>query len=57
MADRKSRCGGGEQRGADLLIAADGNVAAAKYGVHAYGQWSVDELLELASGFGRGTGT
>src|SRR5271154_3811746 len=42
---------------ADLLIAADGRVAAVKYGVHAYDQWSVDELLDLASGFGRGTGT
>ena len=51
MADHKSRCGGGEQRGAD------GSVAAVKYGVHAYDQWSVDELLDLAGGFGRGTGT
>jgi peroxiredoxin len=42
---------------ADLLITADGSVAAVKYGVHAYDQWSVDELLDLASGFGRGTGT
>ena len=41
---------------ADLLISADGNVAAVKYGVHAYDQWSVDELLDLASGFGRGAG-
>ena len=42
---------------ADLLITADGSVAAVKYGVHAYDQWSVDELLDLASGFDRGTGT
>jgi peroxiredoxin len=41
---------------ADLLITADGSVAAAKYGVHAYDQWSVDELLDLASGFGLGAG-
>lgn len=33
---------------ADLLIAADGRVVAAKYGSHAYDQWSVDELLALA---------
>jgi peroxiredoxin len=42
---------------ADLLITTDGNVAAVKYGVHAYDQWSVDELLDLASGFDRGAGT
>jgi hypothetical protein len=42
---------------ADLLITADGSVAAVKYGVHAYDQWSVDELLDLASGFDRGAGT
>jgi hypothetical protein len=42
---------------ADLLITADGSVAAVKYGAHAYDQWSVDELLDLASGFDRGTGT
>jgi hypothetical protein len=42
---------------ADLLITADGSVAAVKYGAHAYDQWSVDELLDLASGFGRGAGT
>ena len=42
---------------ADLLITADGSVAAVKYGVHAYDQWSVDELLHLASGFGRDAGT
>lgn len=31
----------------DFLIAPDGRVLAAKYGEHAYDQWSVDELLEL----------
>jgi peroxiredoxin len=30
---------------ADFLIASDGHVLAVKYGVHAYDQWSVDELL------------
>ncbi|RNF87161.1 peroxiredoxin-like family protein [Streptomyces botrytidirepellens] len=34
---------------ADLLIAPDGTVLAAKYGEHAYDQWTVDELLDLAS--------
>ena len=34
---------------ADLLIAADGRVAASHYGRHAYDQWSVDELLALAN--------
>ncbi|MDN3357681.1 peroxiredoxin-like family protein [Actinomadura sp. DC4] len=33
---------------ADLLIAGDGRVVAAKYGTHAYDQWSVDELLAQA---------
>ena len=33
---------------ADLLIDPQGRVLAAKYGKHAYDQWSVDELLELA---------
>ena len=33
---------------ADFLIAPDGRVLARKYGVHAYDQWSVDELLMLA---------
>ncbi|HEU4424457.1 MAG TPA: peroxiredoxin-like family protein [Pilimelia sp.] len=33
---------------ADFLIASDGRVVAAKYGSHAYDQWSVDELLDLA---------
>jgi peroxiredoxin len=35
---------------ADLLIANDGRVVAVKYGVHAYDQWSVDELLDAARG-------
>lgn len=33
---------------ADMLIDANGRVAAVKYGAHAYDQWSVDELLEMA---------
>jgi peroxiredoxin len=32
---------------ADILIAADGKVAASHYGKHAYDQWSVDELLAM----------
>ncbi|MCX5071460.1 AhpC/TSA family protein [Streptomyces sp. NBC_00513] len=34
---------------ADLLIGPDGRVLAAKYGEHVYDQWTVDELLELAT--------
>lgn len=34
---------------ADFLIAADGRVLASKHGVHAYDQWSVEELLDLAA--------
>lgn len=34
---------------ADFLVAADGQVLACKYGAHAYDQWSVDDLLHLAS--------
>ena len=34
---------------ADFLIGPDGTVLAAKYGKHADDQWSVDELLALAS--------
>lgn len=30
---------------ADFLIGPDGRVHALRYGVHAYDQWSVDELL------------
>jgi len=33
---------------ADFLIAPDGYIRAVHYGAHAYDQWSVDELLELA---------
>jgi len=33
---------------ADLLVAPDGRVMAAKYGEHADDQWSVDEMLALA---------
>ena len=35
---------------AEFLIEPDGRVRAAKYGRHAYDQWSVDELLALATG-------
>lgn len=35
---------------ADFLIEPNGHVRAAKYGRHAYDQWSVDELLALAKG-------
>jgi hypothetical protein len=35
---------------ADLLIAGDGTVLAAKYGAHASDQWSVDEILAHAAG-------
>jgi hypothetical protein len=34
---------------ADFLIAPDGAVVARKYGEHADDQWSVDELLRLAT--------
>ncbi|TDD76098.1 AhpC/TSA family protein [Actinomadura darangshiensis] len=34
---------------ADFLIGGDGRVVAAKYGEHAYDQWTVDELLSLAA--------
>jgi peroxiredoxin len=33
---------------ADILIDADGRIVAAKYGEHAYDQWSVDEILALS---------
>ena len=39
----------------DFLIAPDGHVIASKYGAHAYDQWTVDEVLELAKGQGAGT--
>ncbi|MFD6415543.1 peroxiredoxin-like family protein [Streptomyces sp. NPDC060194] len=34
---------------ADVLLGADGRVAAVKYGEHADDQWSVDELLAVAA--------
>ena len=34
---------------AEFLIDHDGRILASKYGNHAYDQWSVEELLELAS--------
>jgi peroxiredoxin len=34
---------------ADLLVAPDGRVLAAKYGEHAYDQWPVDEILAYAT--------
>ena len=34
---------------ADILIDCDGTVVASKYGEHAYDQWSVDELLDIAA--------
>lgn len=33
---------------ADFLVAPSGKIKAAKYGTHAYDQWSVDELIALA---------
>jgi len=33
---------------AACLIACGGRVVACKYGDHAYDQWSVDELLDIA---------
>jgi hypothetical protein len=35
-------------RPADFLVAPDGRVLARKYGVHAFDQWTVDELLAQA---------
>ena len=34
----------------DFLIEPSGQIRAAKYGTHAYDQWSVDELIALAKG-------
>jgi peroxiredoxin len=34
---------------ADFLIASDGRIVASRHGVHAYDQWSVDELLGLVA--------
>jgi hypothetical protein len=39
-----------------MLISRDGYLAGVKYGAHAYDQWSVDELLDLATSFSRATG-
>jgi hypothetical protein len=38
---------------ADLLITAEGYVAAVKYGRHSGDAWSVDEVLSLAAATGR----
>src|SRR5262245_36152730 len=35
---------------ADFLIAPSGQIEAVKYGTHAYDQWSVDDLIALATG-------
>jgi peroxiredoxin len=32
---------------ADFLVASDGRVLASKHGIHAYDQWTVDQLLNL----------
>jgi peroxiredoxin len=40
--------GGALGRPADFLIAPDGKIVASHYGRHAYDQWSVNELLQLA---------
>ena len=43
------RLGGGPMGlPADFLIAPSGHIKAAKYGTHAYDQWSADELIGLA---------
>ena len=34
---------------AEFLVAPDGRILAAKYGLHAYDQWSVGELLKLTA--------
>ncbi|WP_197506924.1 hypothetical protein [Mycobacterium sp. 852002-50816_SCH5313054-b] len=46
MADTRRRAS--LRMPADVLIDADGRVAAVKYGKHAYDQWSVDDLLAMA---------
>jgi peroxiredoxin len=38
----------------DFLIASDGHIVASKYGTHAFDQWTVDEVLELARSQGAG---
>lgn len=35
---------------AEFLVASDGRILAAKYGRHAYDQWSVDELVKICQG-------
>jgi peroxiredoxin len=40
----------------DFLIDSDGRVVASKYGTHAYDQWTVDEVLELAKSRGAANG-
>jgi peroxiredoxin len=42
--------GGRQGLPADFLVEQGGRVVAAKYGRHAYDQWSVDELLAYARG-------
>ena len=37
---------------AEFLIDSDGRVLATKYGLHAYDQWSVDELIKIAGAAG-----
>jgi len=34
---------------AEFLVASDGRIVATKYGLHAYDQWSVEELVKLAA--------
>jgi hypothetical protein len=34
---------------ADILIDQGGKVLACRYGIHAFDQWSVDELLQFAA--------
>ncbi len=40
---------------ADFLIAQDGRIIASHYGVHAFDQWAVDEVLDLVNGEHRST--
>ena len=42
---------------AEFLIDADGKLLEVKYGVHAYDQWSVDALLEMARSHKKGAST
>jgi hypothetical protein len=39
-----------------MLISRDGYLAGVKYGAHAYDQWSVDELLDVATNSNRAAG-